>query len=249
MQNVWLTKLFFLLTSLQTSYCVHSWSACESTSRQRVIYNPQSPKTVHMYLCIGAAQRTSGNCVSSFVCSWGLLAKLLVKHFGQMGERAENMCPPPTSLIFFVSLPFWGEGSLSEPHTVAPSWPLRKETRTLQHWFPSFCSVFLEVKQSIGPSIQHPPGLFGFWPAAVGGVGPLNTTVWGESDGVTNSPHMEPHVTWAVLPYAKKPLQLQTASMSFECLIDALNENNKSGNEFLWLWFCNARRSRHLAWP
>lgn len=170
-----LTKLFFLLASLHTLYCVHSWSACESTSRhthwicvsldqwviQRVIFNPQSPKNTNK--CTQRKWRTEGKlnkptrtctsvskhahtlmhfpwthfnfssvwlggnhshvsvcwrctvniwkqcCVSSFVCSWGLLAKLLVKHFGQKGERVENMCPPPTSLTFLVSLPFWGD--------------------------------------------------------------------------------------------------------------------------------------------
>lgn len=35
----------------------------------------------------------------SFVCSWGLLAKLLVKHFGQMEESREQ-ASPPTSLSF-----------------------------------------------------------------------------------------------------------------------------------------------------
>lgn len=58
-----LTKLFFLLASLQTLYCVHSWSACESTSRhtrwicvsldqwviQWVIFNPQSPKNTNTH--------------------------------------------------------------------------------------------------------------------------------------------------------------------------------------------------------
>ncbi len=248
-----LTKLFFLLASLQTLYCVHSWSACESTSRhtrwicvsldqwviQWVIFNPQSPKNanththtrevkngrqaeqadthtctsaskhahtlmqthfpwtnfhdwagiVHMYLCVGAAQRTSGNsAVCAALCVLGdCLQNYLSNISARWGRERRTCVPLPQAWFLFISLPFWGEGSLGEPHSVAPSWPLREETRTPQHWFPSFCSDFLEVKRSIGPSIQHPPGLFGFWPAAVGGVGLLNTTVWGRSDGMAKT--------------------------------------------------------------
>lgn len=196
-----LTKLFFLLASLHTLYCVHSWSACESTSRhtrwicvsldqwviQWVIFNPQSPKNantdrhthtqgkwrtegklnkltrthapvhlnmrtlswkpispeqtlispqcdwagiVHMYLCVGTAQRTSGNsAVWAALCVLGdCLQNYLSNISARWGRERRTCVPLPQAWFFLVSLPFWDEGSLGEPHSVAPSWPLREET-------------------------------------------------------------------------------------------------------------------------
>lgn len=130
-----------------------------------------------MYLCVGAAWRTSGNsavwaalCVLGD-CSQNYLSNILAR----WGRERRTCVPPSPPPGFFVSLLFFfkevGWNTHCSPFLTSSfqAWNLDSHTRK-QHGFHFLFSINFCMSNDCA---QHPPGLSCFWLALVGGVGEL----------------------------------------------------------------------------